>query len=122
MNLFYNNIDFPGNNIVMWRPRTEEGRWRWIAKDTDFGLGLYGRNANYNTIEWIYNHNYDSSNNWANTSQATQLFRSLMADADFKRDIVVTYRRIKQDNSHLEKFYKFIVGQLSKKMGPGKTE
>ena len=45
-----------------------------------------------------------------------------ITDADFKRDIVVTYRRIKQDNSHLEKFYKFIVGQLSKKMGPGKTE
>ena len=45
-----------------------------------------------------------------------------ITDADFKRDIVITYRRIKQDNSHLEKFYKFLIGQLSKKMGPGKTE
>jgi len=88
MNLYYCNLDFPGNNIVVWRPIADGGRWRWISKDTDFGLGLYGRNANYNTIEWIYNHNYDSSNNWANTSQATQLFRSLMADADFKREFI----------------------------------
>ena len=88
MNLYYCNLDFPGNNIVVWRPTADGGRWRWIAKDTDFGLGLYGRNANYNTIEWIYNHNYDPNNNWANTSQATQLFRSLMADADFKRKFI----------------------------------
>ena len=40
MNLFYNNQDFPGNNIVMWRPRAEGGKWRFVAKDTDFGLGL----------------------------------------------------------------------------------
>jgi len=88
MNLYYCNLDFPGNNIVVWRPIADGGRWRWISKDTDFGLGLYGRNANYNTIEWIYNHNYDANNNWANTSQATQLFRSLMADADFKREFL----------------------------------
>ena len=53
MNIYYNNQDFPGNNIVMWRPRTENGKWRFIAKDTDFGIGLYGTSANYNTIEWL---------------------------------------------------------------------
>ena len=88
MNLYYCNLDFPGNNIVLWRPTAEGGRWRWISKDTDFGLGLYGRSANYNTIEWIYNHNYDMSNNWANTPEATQLIRSLMADNDFKREFI----------------------------------
>ncbi len=88
MNLYYCNLDFPGNNIVAWRPTSEGGRWRWIAKDTDFGLGLYGRSANYNTIEWIYNNNYDAGNSWANTPEATQLFRSLMADADFYREFI----------------------------------
>ena len=88
MNLYYCNLDFPGNNIVLWRPTADGGRWRWVSKDTDFGLGLYGRNANYNTIEWLYNHNYDPSNNWANTSEATQLFRSLMADNNFNREFI----------------------------------
>lgn len=41
MNLFFDNKDFPGNNIVMWRPKNEQGRWRWIAKDTDSGLSRY---------------------------------------------------------------------------------
>lgn len=83
MNLFYVNLDFPGNNIVMWRPTAEDGRWRWIAKDTDFGLGLYGRSSSYKTLDWIYNNNYDRDNAWANTSDATRLFRRLMADKDF---------------------------------------
>ena len=85
MNLYFNNQDFPGNNIVCWRPRTEDGRWRWIAKDTDFGLGLYGSAANYQTLEWLYNPNYDNNRAWANTYEATRLFRRLMEDADFNR-------------------------------------
>lgn len=84
MNLFADNRDFPGNNIVMWRPRTPEGRWRWIAKDCDFGFGLYGGQPTYNTIEWLYNNNYDPNSNWGNTPDATRLFRRLMETAEFK--------------------------------------
>ncbi|MBQ7420385.1 MAG: CotH kinase family protein [Prevotella sp.] len=84
MNLYYNNQDFPGNNIVMWRPKTEGGRWRWIAKDTDFGIGLYGSSASYKTLEWLHNPNYDSNRNWgANSYEATRLFRRLMENTDF---------------------------------------
>lgn len=88
MNLYYNNQDFPGNNVCMWRPRTEEGRWRFIAKDTDFGIGLYGSPASYNSIQWIYTPGYDSDRDWGNSSDVTRLFRRLMDDADFKRDFI----------------------------------
>ncbi len=88
MNLFYNNQDFPGNNIVMWRPRKTGGLWRFVAKDTDFGLGLYGSSASYNSIEWIYNPNYDSGRNWANHYEHTRLFRRMMEDNDFKREFI----------------------------------
>lgn len=88
MNLFYNNQDFPGNNFVMWRPKAAGGRWRFIAKDTDFGLGLYGSQPSYNTIEWLYNPNYDSDRSWANQYEHTRLFRRLMDDADFKREFI----------------------------------
>lgn len=87
-NLYYCNLDFPGNNIVMWRPTAEGGRWRFIMKDTDFGLGLYGRDVNYNTLEWLYNNSYDPGNAWANTADATRLFRRLMDDPDFKREFI----------------------------------
>ena len=88
MNLYYNNQDFPGNNIVMWRPRQEGGVWRFVAKDTDFGIGLYGSKADYNSIEWIYNPNYDSNRNWANQYEHTRLFRRMMDDTDFKREFI----------------------------------
>ena len=87
-NLYFNNQDFPGNNIVIWRPQAEGSKWRWITKDTDFGLGLYGSQPNYNTIKWLYDNNYDSSRNWGNTYEATRLFRRLMEDADFKREFL----------------------------------
>ncbi|MBO4314654.1 MAG: CotH kinase family protein [Prevotella sp.] len=88
MNLYYNNQDFPGNNFMMWRPRTEDGRWRFVAKDTDFGLGLYGSSATYQTIEWLHNPYYDSGRAWANKPEHTLLFRQLMEDADFKREFI----------------------------------
>lgn len=88
VNLFYNNRDFPGNNIVMWRPLAEDGRWRWIMKDTDFGLGLYGVPSNYNSIKWIYDPNYDPNTSWANQYDHTRLFHRLMEDADFKREFI----------------------------------
>ena len=88
MNLYYCNLDFPGNNFVSWRPTAEGGRWRFVAKDTDFGLGLYGRSSSYNTIEWIYNPNYDYNNAWANKSNHTRLFRHLMEDEKFKREFI----------------------------------
>ena len=90
MNLYFNNLDFPGSNIVMWRPRSEGGRWRWIAKDCDFTIGLYEKSPkNYQIIKWLYNPDYDSEFNWgANSSDATRLFRRLMEDEDFKREFI----------------------------------
>jgi hypothetical protein len=89
MNLYFNNYDFPGNNIIMWRPRTEGGRWRWIAKDCDYTIGLYDDPVTYNIIEWLHNPSYDSNKNWgANGSEYTRLFRRLMEDEDFNREFI----------------------------------
>ena len=86
MNLYFNNYDFPGNNIIMWRPRAEGGRWRWIAKDVDYTMGLYDEPYNYKILDWLYNPKYDNGKNWgANSSESTLLFRRLMDDKDFRR-------------------------------------
>ena len=88
LNLFFCNLDFPGNNIVWWKPQAEDGRWRVIVKDTDFGLGLYGRSVSYNTIKWLYDPNYDKDNAWANRYEHTRLFRRLMEDERFSREFI----------------------------------
>lgn len=47
LNAWIYNTDFPHNNTVMWR-RTDgvDGRWRWLVKDCDFGLGIWNSNDN----------------------------------------------------------------------------
>jgi hypothetical protein len=89
-NLFYGNIDFPGNNLVFWRPNdddTESGLpkvWRVIIKDTDFGLGLYGRQNNYNTIDLLYNPLNHGGDNWAFTEPATRLIKNMLEDEELR--------------------------------------
>ena len=39
--IYFANTDWPGGNIKYWRPRTENGRWKWILYDTDFGFGYF---------------------------------------------------------------------------------
>ncbi len=90
MNLFYGNVDFPGNNIVFWRPNKDDKdsglpkRWRFIAKDTDFGLGLYGRKPNYNTIDLLYNPNNHQGDKWAFSEPATRLIKHMLEDDDIR--------------------------------------
>lgn len=85
MNLYYSNFDFPGNNIVFWRSRTPDGRWRIIVKDTDYTLGIYDNPATYDVVKWINNADYDGGLAWANKWEHTRLFRRLMEDMDFRR-------------------------------------
>ena len=100
MNMYNINLDFPGGNIVMWRPRTADGRWRWIAKDVDYSFG-YGAKVSghipydYNIVEWYYNQNYDKNHynfyNWANSDTHTKLFRHLMEDVSFRNQFMELY-------------------------------
>ena len=90
MNLFYGNLDFPGNNLVFWRPNEDAKdcplpkRFRIIVKDTDFGLGLYNRSSDVNTIDMIYNPS-KHSDNWAFSEVATRLFRNMMEDPEMRQ-------------------------------------
>ena len=88
MNLFYGNNDWPGNNTVFWRPNdddTETGlpkRFRVIVKDTDFGLGLYGKSNSYNMLDLLYNPSKYPNDKWAFTEPATRLLKNMLEDPD----------------------------------------
>ena len=90
MNLYFCNLDFPGNNNVMWRPRTEDGRWRWIVKDVDYALGLYNHAASHNILKQYYNPTSKEYNDisFSITEPATRLFRNMMEDPDFQREMI----------------------------------
>lgn len=85
-NTFFGNEDYPGNNCVLWRPQTEGGRWRWIMKDTDFGMNLYGFHPhNENYLNWILREEpYVNAGGSGNTESATLLIRQLMKNNEYK--------------------------------------
>lgn len=84
MNIYFANYDFPHNNIVMWRPRVENGKWRWIAKDTDFGLGLFC-DAKFKMLDRYLNPAYYD---WSRKLYAVKLFRTIMTIDELKDDFV----------------------------------
>lgn len=51
LQIYCDNRDWPGNNVRIWRKRTQayepnslyghDGRWRWLVFDLDYGFGLF---------------------------------------------------------------------------------
>jgi CotH kinase protein/Lamin Tail Domain/Chitobiase/beta-hexosaminidase C-terminal domain/Secretion system C-terminal sorting domain/Divergent InlB B-repeat domain len=84
--IYFDNTDWPGNNIKYWRPRTIDGKWRWIIYDTDFGFGIWNQWAyTYNTLAFALDPNGPF---WPNPPWSTFLFRKLMENYQFEIDFV----------------------------------
>lgn len=109
---FIVNTDWPGNNCKLWREH-ENGRFRWILFDTDFGLGLYDASAsNYcdvtmNSIEWCTGEG--KKINWANGTKKTTTSAfggtstSYVYDDAAKWKTTI-YRHLMQNKTFKEKF------------------
>jgi len=82
--IFFRNHDWPQNNIDYWRPRTPDGRWRWLLYDTDFGFGYDG-----NPEAW----KYDSLKRVAvdELNGHTRMFQKLLASPVFRTQFLVRY-------------------------------
>ncbi len=78
---FCQNTDWPTNNMRMWRPRTENGKFRFPWYDTDFGYGLWGGDAY--TDPWD---NFDKESYKKKTSVA--LLNYMLENEEFKADFV----------------------------------
>ncbi|HEX9974687.1 MAG TPA: CotH kinase family protein, partial [bacterium] len=84
--IYFDNTDWPGNNIKFWRPRTADGRWKWIVFDTDFGFGLYNsENFRNNTLAFATEPN---GPDWPNPPWSTFLLRKLLENPQFKNDFI----------------------------------
>ncbi len=80
--IYYDNTDWPGNNLKFWRPQLPSGKWRWIMFDTDFGFGLYNsENYRNNTLEFALATN---GPDWPNPPWSTFLLRKLLENPRFK--------------------------------------
>jgi len=95
--IYFDNGDWPGNNIKWWRPNSPEGKWRWILFDTDFGFGLSPFGDETGDMLLHYKHNTlatataSTGETWPNPPHSTFLFRNLLKNMSFKAQFINTF-------------------------------
>lgn len=77
--LFCQNTDWPDNNMRLWRPRTENGKFRFPWYDSDFGYGLWGGSASTDPFN-----NFYEKKKYA----PVILFDYMMENDDFKNEFI----------------------------------
>ena len=116
-NIFFNNTDWPGNNIKFWKHTG--GKWRWIMFDTDFGFGPFWNINNYqeNTLSFALDPNGPG---WPNPSWSTLLFRRLTTNLGFRNKFINRYAdelntRFLSTNviTHIEQIYATIEPEVN---------
>lgn len=75
--IYFDNTDWPGNNISMWKKNYEDGKWRWMLFDTDFGFNNYTNN----TLDFATEPNGPS---WPNPPWATLYLRKMLDNSDYQ--------------------------------------
>ncbi len=84
--IYFDNRDWPGNNVKFWKPQAEGGKWRWIMYDTDFGFGLYDNSAFVlNTFEFATE---PYGPGWPNPPWSTLFLRKLLENQNFRRAFI----------------------------------
>ena len=54
-NMDWLGIAWGANNIKLWRPQRDNGKWRYVLYDTDAAFGSFGQNANENYLDYAIN-------------------------------------------------------------------
>ena len=82
------NTDWPGNNWEFWRPRSADGRWRWIFFDLDYGfnlpLALNPSPPELDMVAWATTPGED----WWNPPWATFLMQRLLEIDEVRQDFI----------------------------------
>ncbi|GEM_PF-1387272 len=87
--LYISNSDWPANNLQVWRPRNEDGRWRYMYVDTDITTNISG-NTSPSGDMWdrLVEVLDPTQNSWPNHKDATLPFRKLMENPAFQDEFI----------------------------------
>ncbi len=83
--IYFANLDWPGNNIKFWKTTDTTSKWRWILYDTDFGFGL-SSDASHNTLSFALDPYGPPW--WPNPPWSTLLFRRLITNLEFRNNFI----------------------------------
>lgn len=86
VNLYYLNIDWPGNNFVLWRPQTD-GKWRALLKDMDWIMGFNNTSPESPQLKTLIDASIPQENPSElnlNMQRCMNLFRRMLMINDFR--------------------------------------
>lgn len=95
LEMFSGNIDWPQNNIMMWKPKKKGGKWRFLCKDFDHAVGLSDNlYADVPMLSFLFNKQDQlfepylswTQNNW--NEYKTRLMRYLLEDTPFSKTFI----------------------------------
>ena len=98
--IFVGNNDWPGNNVTVWKyktddgkyhpeaPKGQDGRWRWVIRDTDFGLGIWDRSPDHNTLGFALGNFKESGMEYANAPWAIFILTTLLKNDEFRKEFI----------------------------------
>lgn len=99
--IYTGKMDWPTQNEYMWRPKTEDGKWRWTQFDMDQGMSGWA-GPEYDMIAQIL----------PNGDRPHDLFNVLIENVEFKNafinrfaDMMNTYFRTDVEIEHFIKLY-----------------
>jgi len=93
--IFYNNREWPHNNIKYYKPQTPDGKWRWILFDTDITSAAWSAcAADKCPYLWL-------SDTLGYPAWSRIMFLKLIENNSFKDDFVNRFADLK--NSNLQK-------------------
>jgi len=105
-NIFFGNIDWPGNNVRMWRYNGDhpdmDNRWRWMLVDLDSTTG-YFFGFNYYEDNLIRLLDPEQGDN-RSQERHTFVFRRLMEDDGFRENFVRRFTELMETDFHYEAF------------------
>jgi hypothetical protein len=84
--IYYQNCDWPGNNLKRWRSNSPPSKWRWFLFDTDYGFDYpYNQNRNVSMLSFVTAAN---GPDWPNPPHSTFLTRKLLENQNYRNAFV----------------------------------
>ncbi len=105
LEIYCANTDWPAFNLKAWKPRIEQGKWRWAVYDLDISFGMLTMHDTVNTLTHAlgYKHGHRGNPEWA-----TLLFRELIKNNHFKNEFIQRFAAHMNTTFHPERVHPVI--------------
>jgi len=90
--IYFNNVDWPGNNLKIWRSHTYDNKFRWMFFDLDAGTGQHRIGDNL-LARLLGEATEGEKDSWSYA-----LMRTLIKNEDFKEEFISRSKYLLKEN------------------------